>query len=78
MTESSARVLPSAHIDDLGIDNDNVAICNAFHRAGIRTVADLLGYSEKDLLRLKGIGKAYVASIKFSLNLYGYALRKET
>jgi hypothetical protein len=41
---------------------------------GIRTVGDLIQYSEKRLLGLPGIGKSYLKQIKKRLALYGLHL----
>ena len=50
---------------------------NALYNAGIKTGGDLLGYSERELLALEGIGKRYLAHIKVALAKNGYSLRKE-
>ena len=50
--------------DDLGVSQ---RWANKFSEAGIETVADLLGHTEDDLLRIEGIGAKAIEELKAGL-----------
>jgi len=50
--------------DDLGVSQ---RWANKFSEAGIETVADLLGHTEEDLLRIEGIGVKAIEELKEGL-----------
>ena len=50
--------------DDLGVSQ---RWANKFSEAGIETVADLVGHTEEDLLRIEGIGVKAIAELKEGL-----------
>ena len=47
--------------DDLGVSQ---RWANKFSEAGIETVADLVGHTEEDLLRIEGIGVKAIEELK--------------
>jgi DNA-directed RNA polymerase subunit beta' len=51
--------------DDLGVSQ---RWANKFSEAGIETVADLVGYSEDDLMRIDGIGLKAIEELKAGLS----------
>ena len=53
--------------DDLGVSQ---RWANKFSEAGIETVADLVGHSEEDLLRIEGIGAKAIEELKEGLEKY--------
>ena len=54
--------------DDLGVSQRWV---NKFSEAGIETVADLVGHTEEDLLRIEGIGAKAIEELKEGLSERG-------
>ena len=50
--------------DDLGVSQ---RWANKFSEAGIETVADLVGYTEEDLLKIEGIGSKAIEELKAGL-----------
>lgn len=50
--------------DDLGVSQ---RWANKFSEAGIETVADLVGYTEDDLMRIEGIGSKAIEELKAGL-----------
>lgn len=53
--------------DDLGVSQ---RWANKFSEAGIETVADLIGHSEDDLLRIEGIGSKAIEELKAGLEAH--------
>ena len=62
--------------DDLGVSQ---RWANKFSEAGIETVADLVGYTEDELLRIEGIGAKALEELKTGLNdrSLGYLLEDD-
>ena len=54
--------------DDLGVSQ---RWANKFSEAGIETVADLVGHTEDDLLRIEGIGTKAIEELKEGLEKHG-------
>ncbi len=54
--------------DDLGVSQ---RWANKFSEAGIETVADLVGYTEDDLMRIEGIGSKAIEELKTGLEDHG-------
>ena len=54
--------------DDLGVSQ---RWANKFSEAGIETVADLVGHTEDDLLRIEGIGAKAIEELKEGLEQHG-------
>ena len=54
--------------DDLGVSQ---RWANKFSEAGIETVADLVGHTEDDLLRIEGIGTKAIEELKAGLEKHG-------
>ncbi|MBR3689758.1 MAG: DNA-directed RNA polymerase subunit beta', partial [Eggerthellaceae bacterium] len=54
--------------DDLGVSQ---RWANKFSEAGIETVADLIGHTEEDLLRIEGIGVKAIEELKEGLSARG-------
>ncbi len=61
LTDEQARLYI---FDDLGVSQ---RWANKFSEAGIETVADLLGHTEDDLLRIEGIGVKAMEELKAGL-----------
>jgi DNA-directed RNA polymerase subunit beta' len=61
LTDEEARLYL---YDDLGVSQ---RWANKFSEAGIETVADLVGYTEEDLLRIEGIGGKAIEELKAGL-----------
>ena len=53
--------------DDLGVSQ---RWANKFSEAGIETVADLVGHTEEDLLRIEGIGATAIEELKEGLEAH--------
>ncbi len=56
--------------DDLGVSQ---RWANKFSEAGIEMVADLVGHTEEDLLRIEGIGAKAIEELKEGLEAHGLA-----
>ena len=65
LTDEEARLYI---YDDLGVSQ---RWANKFSEAGIETVADLLGHTEDDLLRIEGIGTKALEELKAGLEARG-------
>ncbi|MCH4184697.1 MAG: DNA-directed RNA polymerase subunit beta' [Eggerthellaceae bacterium] len=65
LTDEEARLYL---YDDLGVSQ---RWANKFSEAGIETVADLVGYTEDDLLRIEGIGSKAIEELKAGLDTHG-------
>jgi DNA-directed RNA polymerase subunit beta' len=61
LTDEEARLYI---YDDLGVSQ---RWANKFSEAGIETVADLVGYTEDDLMRIEGIGSKAIEELKTGL-----------
>ncbi len=58
-------------IEDLGL---SVRSLNCLKRATIKSVRDLIGYSEEDLMKLKNFGQKSLVEIRAKLEQYGLSL----
>ncbi|HIS40976.1 MAG TPA: DNA-directed RNA polymerase subunit beta' [Candidatus Aphodovivens avistercoris] len=65
LTDEEARLYI---YDDLGVSQ---RWANKFSEAGIETVADLIGHTEEDLLRIEGIGAKAIEELKEGLSERG-------
>ncbi len=65
LTDEEARLYI---YDDLGVSQ---RWANKFSEAGIETVADLVGHTEEDLLRIEGIGTKAIEELKRGLEAHG-------
>jgi len=66
-----SKVAPDMTVDNLFL---SVRVYNSLVRAGIHTIADLLGRSEKELMRMRNLGKKGVGEIIKKLNTMGLKL----
>jgi DNA-directed RNA polymerase subunit beta' len=64
LTDEEARLYI---YDDLGVSQ---RWANKFSEAGIETVADLVGYTEDDLMRIEGIGSKAIEELKTGLEAH--------
>lgn len=53
-----------------------VVVDNVLKRVDIRTVGDLLEYSEKEVLSIRGIGPQWMDTIKSTLDYYGLSFSR--
>lgn len=75
-----ARVDSEEHaeyLDSLLSGRGNTRTCNRLARAGIKTLADLLEWSESDLLSLSYFGERSLSLVRSRLKERGLALRDE-
>ena len=62
-------------IEDLGLTTRSY---RALHFAGIRTVADILRYSSRELMQLRNIGQKSCVEIAGMLKVLGFHLKDDT
>ena len=69
----------NAPIEQVGIENLdlNNFILNCLKRAGIDTVGQLIGHTEKEVLRFRGFGNRSLVTLKSALSQHGLELRDE-
>jgi len=66
-----------ASINDMPVENLGLSVrsLNCLKRAGVRTVGDLIQYTEEDVMKLKNFGSKSLDEIKDRLAEYGLGLR---
>jgi len=50
--------------------------CRALENHGINTIEELSGYSEKEILRLHGLGQSSIPILRTALEIKGLSFRK--
>jgi DNA-directed RNA polymerase alpha subunit len=68
------KISEDESIDELGISCRSF---NCLNSAGIKTIKDLLQYSEEDLLQIKNYGSASIRKTMQQLQKYGYELKRK-
>jgi DNA-directed RNA polymerase alpha subunit len=69
------RLMAFGHTDIDGLEELGTRSYNCLHRAGIRTVAQLLSFSASDLLQLPSLGATTLGEISNALGRYGLSLK---
>lgn len=64
---------------DLTIDELDLSVrsFNCLKRAGINTVADLIGKSEEDMMRVRNLGRKSLEEVIAKLDSFGFTLKKD-
>ena len=65
--------LPNITTEEMGL---SVYVIRRLEYAGIKTLKDICGCTEKELSHIRGIGKDSLLGIKRKVEEYGYSLRQ--
>lgn len=71
--ESEYLVVPESSIDEV---DWTTRTRNCLNNWNINTFADLIGYTEKDLFRMRNFGKKGMGEVKKILSSFGWSLKK--
>ncbi len=76
---ADTKVAENEKVLDLTIDELDLSVrsFNCLKRAGINTVADLIGKSEEDMMKVRNLGRKSLEEVIAKLDSFGFTLKKE-
>ena len=76
---ADTKVAENEKVLDLTIDELDLSVrsFNCLKRAGINTVADLIGKSEEDMMKVRTLGRKSLEEVIAKLDSFGFTLKKE-
>ena len=76
---ADTKVAENEKVLDLTIDELDLSVrsFNCLKRAGINTVADLIGKSEEDMMKVRNLGRKSLEEVIAKLDSFGFTLKKD-